>query len=242
MTTEIIYGRNSIEEALKAGRRKFFELYLQGRHGQAEDSSFAPLVKKAGVPVRVMPRDDLDDLTKGAKHQGVAAKVVAFPYSDCEALVKKLGPKAFFLMCDTITDPQNLGAICRSAYCFGVDAVIINKDRAVDINATVSKASAGAVEHLNICKETNLTRTLEMLKENGFWSYAADANARDSLHTLDPADKMVFVMGSEGAGIRRLVREHCDIGFSIPMARSFDSLNVAQAATVILYEMAKKRV
>jgi 23S rRNA (guanosine2251-2'-O)-methyltransferase len=156
-------------------------------------------------------------------------------------MISKYKQKALFVMCDSIKDPQNLGSICRSAYCFGADGIILNKDNSVEITNVVARASAGAIEHLSIAKVTNLSRTLTELKDQGFWSYAAVTKAPESLESLSPSDKMVVVMGSEGEGIRRLVLENCDVQFTIPMPGSFDSLNVAQAATVILYSLSQKR-
>ncbi len=231
----ILFGKNPILEALKANRRKIHEIYL------IEDAEIASLANRQKIPLKNIDKNKLDSLTEGAIHQGVAAKVEGFPYSSLDEVLSKFSTSCFLLVCDSIQDPQNLGAICRSAYCLGVDALILNRDQSAEITATVSKASAGAVEHLSVVKVTNLARTLEELKEKGFWSYAADVEGKTSLDQISPSPKMAVVIGNEGKGIRRLVLESCDVRFSIPMTRSFNSLNAAQAATVICYEISKKR-
>lgn len=234
----ILFGKNPILEALRSNRRKIHEVLL------IEDNEIASLCTSKKIPVKKTDKNRLDSLCEGASHQGVAAKVEGFPYSSLDEVLTQFSDSCFLLVCDSIQDPQNLGAICRSAYCLGVDALILNRDQSAEINATVSKASAGAVEHLPVVKVTNLSRTLEELKEKGFWSYAADVEEKEgktSLDQISPSPKMAVVIGNEGKGIRRLVRESCDVRFSIPMTRSFNSLNAAQAATIICYEISKKR-
>ena len=233
MNYQIIYGRNVVCEALKAGRRHLHEIYLSEK-GETPD-----FLKLSKVPVKKIPRDKLDHLTEGALHQGIAAKTDAFPYSSIEEVTR--GEKTSLLICDSLQDPQNLGAIARSAYAFGVSAIVIAKDRSVEVTPVVSKASAGAIEHLRVVKVTNLSRMMTDLKENGFWFYAAEAGARESLDKISPSPKMGIVLGSEGEGIRPLVLKNCDFHFRIPFARPFDSLNVAQAATIILYEFFRKQ-
>ncbi|MBI4412315.1 MAG: 23S rRNA (guanosine(2251)-2'-O)-methyltransferase RlmB [Deltaproteobacteria bacterium] len=238
--TQILYGKNPVIEAVRAGRRKIHEIYVEGRKGKPNDSEIASLLLKHHSKFRIVEKSEIDSLTRQAKHQGIAAKADDFPYSTLEQMVEQFADQALFVMGDSIQDPQNLGAICRSAYCFGAHGIILNKDQSVDITPVVCKASAGAVEYLSVAKVTNLARSLEYLKENGFWTYGAVANATDTLDQLKPSPKMVLVMGSEGEGIRRLVLEKCDFQFSIKMARKFDSLNVAQAASVILYAISRK--
>lgn len=239
--TQILFGKNVIQEVLKANRRKIHEIYLQGTQTKLDDPLLENLIRKYHVPLKNIDRNKLDSLTQQARHQGIAAKVDDFPYSSLEEMVSCFQKSALFLICDSITDPQNFGAICRSATCFGVDGILVNKDQSVEVTPVVCKASAGGVEHLSVARVTNLARSLEYLKENGFWSYAAIPQASDSLEKISPSPKMAIVLGSEGKGIRRLIQEKSDFHFSIPMAKNFDSLNVAQAATIILYEIAKKR-
>lgn len=217
-----------MQEALKAKRRRFIEIYI------SEKSEAPELIKSAGVPVKKIAKEKLDQLTEGALHQGIAARVEGFAYSSIEEVTR--GDKTFLLICDSLQDPQNLGAIARSAYAFGVDALVLAKDRSVEVTPAVSKASAGAIEHLPVVKVTNLSRMMADLKEQGFWFYAADASAAQNLSEMSPSPKMGIVIGSEGEGIRPLVLKNCDFRFKIRLPRPFDSLNVAQAASIILYE------
>lgn len=238
--TQILFGKNPVLEALKAKRRKIHEIYIEGQKGKPKDNEIVSVLSKHHVKFRITEKAEIDSLTHQAKHQGIAAKVDDFPYSTIEQMVGQFSESALFVMGDSIQDPQNLGAICRSAYCFGAHGIILNKDQSVDITPVVCKASAGAVEYLSVAKVTNLARSLEYLKEKGFWTYAAVAGTTETLDQLKPSPKMVLVMGSEGEGIRRLVLEKCDFQFSIKMVRKFDSLNVAQAASVILYALSRK--
>lgn len=238
---QILYGKNPIIEAVHAKRRKIHEVYLEGKRGKPNDSHLASQLQGHGVNFKVVEKKEIEGLTRGVKHQGIAAKVEPYPYLSLEELISQFSDSALFVMCDSIQDPQNLGAICRSAYCFGAHGIILNKDRSVEVTPAVSKASAGAVEYLSICRVTNLSRSLDQLKQKEFWTYAAVQDSETTLETLSPASKMVLVLGSEGTGIRRLVLESCDSTFTIPMEREFDSLNVAQAASVILYEISRKR-
>lgn len=237
--TQILFGKNSVIEVLKAGRRKIHEGYIEGRSGSPKDSNLSNILGKYSCPVKIVDKRELNSLTNSTHHQGVAVKADEFPYSSLEELISKSGKRVLLVMCDSIQDPQNLGAICRSAYCFGADGIILNKDRSVDITPAVVKASAGAVENLSVVKVTNLTRALTSLKEEGFWSYAADPFAGEKLKDVSFSPKTVLVVGSEGEGIRRLLSESCDFRFSIPMIGEFDSLNVAQSASIILYEISR---
>lgn len=231
--SQVIYGKNSVQEALKAKRRRILEIYI------SDKSDTPDLFKSAGVQVKKLSKEKLDQLVEGAPHQGMAARVEGFAYSSIEEVTR--GEKSFLLICDSLQDPQNLGAIARSAYAFGVDAIVLAKDRSVEVTPAVSKASAGAIEHLPVVRVTNLSRTMDDLKKEGFWFYAADAGADETLEKMKPSPKMGVVLGSEGEGIRPLVLKNCDFHFKIPFARPFDSLNVAQAASVIVYEISKKR-
>lgn len=228
---QILYGKNPVFEAIKAGRRKVGPVFY------TDPKSFS---LPDAISQKIVSRDELGRMAKTPYHQGIVAQAGAYPYDSLERLVKKQNPTSFLVMCDSLTDPQNFGALCRSAYCFGVDGVIINKDRSVEVTPAVCKASAGAVEHLSIVRVTNLVATLQQLKKQNYWVYATDANAGVGLDAVESSTKMVLILGSEGEGVRRLVGEQADFKFSIPMKRAFDSLNVAQAATICMYEMSKK--
>lgn len=228
---QILYGKNPVFEAIKAGRRKVGPVFY------ADPKNFS--IPDA-IAQKIVSRDELGRMAKTPYHQGIVAQAGEYPYDSLDKLVKK--QNSFLVMCDSLTDPQNFGALCRSAYCFGVDGVIINKDRSVEVTPAVCKASAGAVEHLSIVRVTNLVATLTQLKKQEYWVYATAANAEATLDAVKPSAKMVLILGSEGEGVRRLVGEQADFKFSIPMKRAFDSLNVAQAATICMYEMSKKPI
>lgn len=238
----ILYGKNPLIEVLKARRRKINQVFLLKKKEEAADPQLAGFLQKHSQKYQLVDRSQLDKLAGTQNHQGVAANVGDFPYEEVEVLIDRHPKNALFLMLDSLKDPQNFGTICRSAYCFGVDGIIINKDQSVEVTPAVCKASAGSVEHLSVSKVTNLARTLEFLKKSGFWIYGASASADVSLTEVKRTDKIVIVLGSEGEGIRRLVKGSCDYLFKIPMVRDFDSLNVAQAATVILYEFSSKSI
>lgn len=237
----ILFGKNSLIEIIKAGRRPVHEVYLQSTRDKPADMFLFDDLKAKRIKVKLADRAVLDKLAETPKHQGVVFKTGDYQYWDLEQLLGQFSKQAFFVVCDGITDPQNFGAICRSALWFGVDAIIIAKDRSVDVTPAVVKASAGAVDHLAIAKVVNISRALELMKESGFWTFAADAKAASNLSILDPSPKSAVVLGSEGEGIRPLVLKTCDYHFSIPSVNPFDSLNVAQAATIVFYEWARKR-
>lgn len=237
---QILSGKNAIREILKANRREILQIYFQSKN--FNDPVLLSLCEKKGYRLKAMDKEELHRLTHGPHHQGIAAKVSDFPYSEFGEIVSQKNEKSLVLVCDSIQDPQNLGAICRSAHCFGVQALFIPKDRSVDVTPAVVQASAGAVEHLQMVKVTNVTRLLEALKENDYWTYATDTKGEESLENIKPALKTAIVLGSEGDGIRPLVLKTCDVRFRIPFVNEFDSLNVAQAAGIVLYEVAKKYV
>lgn len=241
---QILYGANPILEILKAGRRKIYEGYLLGEKNQPIDLQLASCFKDNNIPLKILDKNQLDHLSGTSHHQGVAIKSADYPYYSLDEMLALFRESALFVVCDSIQDPQNLGALCRSAHCFGINGVIINKDQSVTVTPAVVKASAGAVEHLAVTRETNLARTVCDLKKNGFWSYSAEVSPSLKSIPLDeisPSKKMVVVLGNEGRGIRRLIKEECDFHVTIPMAGSFNSLNVAQAATVFFYEISRRR-
>lgn len=228
---EVIYGVRPVVEALKSRRRKVFEvLDAVGDEG----------VKKAagGVPVRKVSRSRVEELARGGVHQGVAARVGPYPYSGLEEVLS--GPDPLVLVLDGVTDPRNLGAVLRAADGAGASGVVIPKDRAVGVTPVAVKASAGASEHARVARVTNLRRAIDRMKEAGLWVYAAEAGGTS--HTgLDLSGPVALVLGSEGRGVRRLVREGCDGAVSVPMLGAVESLNVSVAAAVLLYEARRQR-
>lgn len=237
----IIYGKNPIEEVLKAGKRKVQEVLFAMNKDRLGESALGALLVKNCVPCRAVTEDELDHITGNGVHQNIVAYVSSLPESSLNDLLEDLQEKEVILILDSIQDPQNFGTLCRSALSFGVRYVILPKDRSVKLTPAVIKASAGAIDHLNIIFVTNLVRAMEKLKEQNVWLYGAalDETAQN-LSELKPANRSAVVLGTEGVGLRRLVKESCDVLTKIPMAAGFDSLNVGQAGTVLLYEFGKQ--
>ena len=231
--SEIIYGVRPVIEALRAGRRAVFEvLDSTGHDGVREASS------KRNVPVRKAPRPKIEELASGVVHQGVAARVGAYPYVDLDEILA--APEPLLLILDGITDPRNLGAILRVADAAGASGVVIPRDRAVAVTPVAAKSSAGASEHVLVARETNIRRAIDRMKKAEVWVYAAEADGTP--HTdHDLAGPVGLVLGSEGKGIRRLVREGCDGAVAVPMLGAVSSLNVSVAAAVLLYEARRQR-
>lgn len=240
-----IYGVNPVTEALRSGTRIERVLVSESR----ADKTVSSIIKAAsdkGIEVRSVPEDELRRLAKTEKHQGVAAILAGdFSYKDLEDLIhawKDSKTQAFFLILDSIQDPQNLGSLVRTANAAGVHGIIIPKDRASEVTSTVVKTSAGATEVTPIARETNITRAIERLKEEGVWVAAIEAGCRDTIYSADLNRDLALVIGSEGRGIRRLVRESCDFCVSIPMYGEISSLNAAQAGAVALFEARRQRL
>lgn len=233
MKQEIIYGIRPVIEALHSDRRTVYEVL--DASSSREVSSEA---HKRGVPLKKPPRNHVDELTRGGAHQGVAARVSPYPYSGLEEVLATESP--LVLVLDSVTDPRNLGAVLRVADGAGAGGVVIPKDKAVGVTAAAVKASAGASEHVRVARETNLRRAVDRVKKAGLWVYAAEAGG-ESYTSVDLAGPVGLVLGSEGRGVRRLVREGCDGEISIPMLGSVESLNVSVAAAVLLYEARRQR-
>ena len=235
MKQEIIYGLRPVVEALRSKRREVYEVL--DSVGDKEISSEAAA---RGVPVKRVPRNRVEELARGGVHQGVVARVGPYPYSGLEEILA--APDSLVVILDGVTDPRNLGALLRVADGAGVSGVVVPKDRAAGVTPAAVKASAGASEHVPVARETNLRRALEKIKKVGVWTYAAEGGAAASVYTnLDLSGPVAFVLGSEGRGIRRLVREGCDGAVSVPMCGVVSSLNVSVAAAVLLFEARRQR-
>jgi 23S rRNA (guanosine2251-2'-O)-methyltransferase len=230
---EVIYGVRPVIEALRSGRRKVFEVLEVSDNGEVAEAATA-----SGVPVKRVPRTRIEDLARGGTHQGVAARVEPYLYSDLDEILTSSEP--LILVLDGVTDPRNLGAVLRAADGAGASGVIIPKDRAVGVTAAAVKASAGASEHVLVSRETNLRRAIDRMKESGVWVYAAEVGGT-TYTGLDLTGPVALVLGSEGRGVRRLVREGCDGALSIPMLGAVGSLNVSVAAAILLYEAGRQR-
>jgi 23S rRNA (guanosine2251-2'-O)-methyltransferase len=230
---EIIYGIRPVVEALESGRRKVFEIIEA-----VGNEEVAKAASARGVEVKLTSRQRVEDLARGGVHQGVAAHVEPYPYSGLGEILS--APEPLVLVLDGVTDPRNLGALLRAADGAGASGVVVPKDRAVGVTAAAVKASAGASEHVLVARVTNLRRAVDTMKEAGLWIYAAEAGGTPYTE-LDLAGAVALVLGSEGRGVRRLVREGCDGIVSIPMLGGVESLNVSVASAVLLYEARRRR-
>ncbi|MBO4356351.1 MAG: 23S rRNA (guanosine(2251)-2'-O)-methyltransferase RlmB [Clostridia bacterium] len=238
----IIFGRNAVLEALKAGR-EIDKIFVRDAEYEGSIVVIASLASKNGIPVVRVAKEKLDSLANGGVHQGVCASVSAVVYSsldDILACASEKGEDPFLVIIDGVEDPHNLGAIIRSAEGSGVHGVIIAKRHNCTVNATVSKASAGAVEHVKICKVPNIAACIEQLKKKGLWIYGTDMNGQNIFDT-DLTGPAAFVVGNEGDGISRLVKEKCDFLLSIPMYGRINSFNVSCASAVVFCVAANKR-
>lgn len=236
----IIYGVHPVLETLAAGARGVDEVLLAREPLPAWD--LHSRLNAAGIPVTRLSSGDLSSLALSPNHQGIAARVGPFPYADFDDVCRNLAARiGLVVILDEIQDPANLGNILRSSECFGVDAVILTKDRAVPVTPAVEKASAGASAHVPVVRVVNLVRAMEQLKDASYWTYAADAMASRDCYSTDLTYRTAFVLGSEGKGLRRLVRERCDAGVAVPMAGKIGSLNVSQTTTVLLSETYRQR-
>lgn len=238
---DLIYGKNPVTEVFRAGRRKVLELMTNESFEQFKKNPLYKFAQQHGVDVHETPSQELSRLAQGGVHQGFVARVERYPQYGLSEITKAGNEPRLILALDCVQDPQNFGTLCRSALAFGVKEVLVPQDRSAWVTGTVCKASAGAVEHLKLIKVTNLVRSLEELKKSEFWIYGASLDADSvGLSKVDPGHKSVLVMGSEGKGLRRLVSETCDQKVKIEMLGDFDSLNVGQAGTVLLYDFMKK--
>lgn len=240
---DVIAGRNPVSEALRSGRAIESLLIARGELS----GSIKVIVAKAKekhIPIKEVDTKKLDFLCGGATHQGIVALAAIKEYSsvdDIFALAENKGEKPFIIVLDEIEDPHNLGAIIRTAECAGAHGVIIPKRRAAGLSYAVGKASAGAYEYMPVARVTNIPNTLEELKERGCWIYGADMNG-ETYCSSDLKGACVLVIGSEGNGLGRLVREKCDVILSVPMCGKINSLNASVAAGVLMYEFTRQRL
>jgi 23S rRNA (guanosine2251-2'-O)-methyltransferase len=238
----IIIGKNAVLEAIISNREIDHILIAQGLQNK-NTSNVLSKAKQAGIFQKTVSRQKLDNICNGANHQGVVAVVAAHKYSSIEDIFKSATAKnelPFILIADEIEDPHNLGAIIRTAECAGVHGIIIPKRRAAGLNFTVSKASAGAIEHIPIVRETNLSRVITELKKRNIWIYGADMSG-ESCYNLDLKGPMALIVGNEGHGISRILKEKCDRLVSLPLCGKINSLNVSVATGVLLYEILRQR-
>lgn len=240
---DIIFGRGPVSEAINAGHPIDKLMIKSGAYAH----SLIPIIDKAksrGIIIQQVDNQKLDRLSEGGNHQGVVALVSAYEYVSVSDILKKAeekGQPPFVIICDKITDPHNLGAIIRTANCVGAHGVIIPKRNAAGVNSVVMKTSAGALEYTPVAKVTNIASTIDELKKAGLWITAADMDGQP-MYDIDFNGAVGLVIGSEGNGISRLVREKCDFIASIPMNGEINSLNASVAASVLMYEVLRQRM
>lgn len=238
----VIFGRNAVKELLLS-ERDIDKIFVQRGEREGSVKVLVAKARERKIPIIDVDKNKLDSMVSGANHQGIAAVAAEVNYSTVDDIIsyaEERGESPFIVICDGVEDPHNLGAIIRSAECCGVHGVIIPKRRAVGLTSAVSKSSAGALMHMRVAKETNLSTAIEELKRRGFWIYAADMGEVNYYDT-DFSGSVAVVMGSEGAGISRLVKEKCDFVVSIPLWGKVNSMNVSCAASVILAEVARQK-
>jgi len=243
----VIYGVNPLREALLANPGEIRQIYVApGDEKGHRLRKVLEAAARASIPVSGAARSRLSKLAGTEHHQGIVGLIRPYAYADLEELLqlprKENLSGQVVVVLDGVTDPQNLGAIVRSAHCFGATGVIIPQDRTASVTPAVGKASAGAVYHLPVARVGNLSRALDRLKEAGFWVYgaAAEAGVGHDVRSLDLAGRIALVMGSEGRGLRELIRKKCDFFLCIPMIGKLDSLNVSVAAGVLLHDIFRK--
>jgi 23S rRNA (guanosine2251-2'-O)-methyltransferase len=242
--TEVLHGFHPVVEGLKAGRRRFLEIYVgQGKSSKRLEAVHS-LACRLKVPVKQVKPDQLDAWTRTHHHQGVGAKVGAYPLADIgeifKAASKESAPLLLFL--DGILDPQNLGALMRTGLAAGIHGVITTKDRAAAPTPTVSRISAGAMEHLLFARVTNLVAAIEEAKKIGLWVVGMDPASQQLLYDIDCKVPLAVAIGAEEKGLRPLVRKHCDFLAAIPQNGPVASLNASVAGAVVLYEVLRQRV
>ncbi|MDD4844769.1 MAG: 23S rRNA (guanosine(2251)-2'-O)-methyltransferase RlmB [Anaerotignum sp.] len=237
-----VEGRNAVLEVLRSGRDMEKLLVLKGNLEGSIKRIIAMATEK-GVVIQEVSRQKLDELSQTKNHQGIIALVSAHEYVEVEDILKIAREKEeepFILLLDGITDPHNLGAILRTAECAGVHGVIIPRRRSVGLNATVGKTSAGAMEYMPVARVTNIVKAMENLKKEGLWIACADMKGLDYFDT-NMKGPLALVIGSEGEGVSRLVKENCDFTASIPMYGQIASLNASVAAGLLMYEVVRQR-
>ncbi len=242
MSDTLITGRKPLLEALEQGRSIEKIFVLHGTRGSVIDSIFK-LAKSRGIPVRLTSKDRFQKLAQGREAQGVAGVIGQVQYKEIEDLLAMTADKAdaVVLVMDEIEDPHNLGALLRSALSFGISGAVIAKHHAATVNQTVIKTSAGAALQIPVVRVANIAQTVDTLKDAGFSAIGTDSAASQTLQEMPAGGKLAIVVGNEGKGIRRLVRQKCDQLVRIPMGGSFESLNASVAGAIVMYEAMRTR-
>jgi 23S rRNA (guanosine2251-2'-O)-methyltransferase len=236
----VIYGIHPVLETLRAGKRKILEILTSKGPSMPEWAESALQARR--IPVTALSPADMLSSTETQHHQGLAARVGPFPYVDLEDMLTGTQGTGLVLVLDEVQDPANFGNILRSAECLGAAGVVIARDRSVPITPVVEKSASGASAHVPVARVINLVRAIEDLKTAHYWIYGTAAEAGDTLYACDLTGQAAVVLGSEGRGVRRLVREHCDKMMSVPMLGKTASLNVSQTAVIVLAESLRQRL
>lgn len=243
MSMDNIAGRNPVMEALKSGREIDKILIAKGTEG----GSLIKIIGKAkdrGIPIQYVERQKLNEMSSSDVHQGIIATVAAYEYCEVEDILenaKSKGRDPFLLILDEIMDPHNLGSMMRTADAVGVDGIIIPKRRSVGLTSTVAKSSAGAIEYVPVAKVSNIAQTIDKIKDMGIWVAGADMSGSKEHYNMDLEGPLALVIGNEGEGISRLIKEKCDFLIKLPMVGQVSSLNASVAAAVLMYEVFRQR-
>ncbi|MBS4206378.1 23S rRNA (guanosine(2251)-2'-O)-methyltransferase RlmB [Lederbergia citrea] len=242
MSQEWIAGKNPVIEALKSDR-DINKIWIAEGSQKGQMQVITKLAKQRNVLVQFVPKQKIEQMTE-ENHQGVVAQVAAYQYAEVEDLFTRAtekGEDPFFLILDELEDPHNLGSILRTADAAGVHGIIIPKRRAVGLTATVAKLSTGAIEYIPVARVTNIARTIDELKSRGVWVFGTDAEGSQDYRKMDVTLPLAVVIGSEGKGIGRLIREKCDFLIHLPMTGHVTSLNASVAAALLMYEVHRNR-
>ncbi len=239
----LVIGRNAVLELLKSGR-EVESVYIAKGEREGSIKSIVALCREKKIVIKDVDKRKLDAISAGANHQGVAANVPAHEYSSVEDILsyaEEKGEAPFIIICDEIEDSHNLGAIIRTAEACGVHGIIIPKRRSAGLNFIVAKTSCGALEYMRVARVGNLAQTIDELKKKNIWVYAADMDGQRWDKT-DYSGGVALVVGNEGSGIGRLIKEKCDVTVSLPMLGHINSLNASVASGIIMYEIARQRL
>lgn len=239
---DMLAGRNAVMEALK-GSSRINRLMIANGSNEGSVREMVAIAKEKGIPVQFVERTKIESIARGIRHQGVLAQVAPVEYVELEDILQVAKDKnepPFILLLDELEDPHNLGAILRTADAAGVHGVLIPKRRSCPLSATVAKTSAGAVEYVPVARIGNIVQTIKALKNEGLWVAAADMDGKD-YHDSDLTGPLLLIVGSEGQGVGRLVKEQCDFVVSLPMVGKINSLNASVAASILMYEAMYQR-
>jgi 23S rRNA (guanosine2251-2'-O)-methyltransferase len=242
MSDDLIMGRNTVLEALRS-KRDIHKIWIAEGATKGQIQQVIAVAKENKILIQTAPKKKLDQMVEG-NHQGVIAQVAAYQYAEIDDIFKLAESRQeepFILLLDELEDPHNLGSILRTADASGVHGIIIPKRRAVGLTATVAKSSTGAIEHIPVARVTNLSRTIEELKERGVWIAGTDAKGSQDYRLMDGTMPLGIVIGSEGKGISRVIKEKCDFLYHLPMVGHVTSLNASVAASLLMYEVYRKR-